>query len=387
MIEARAAAAPMPLSRASSATLPWPLWVAVAAVTSSVLGAQWDIAWHRSIGRDTFWSPPHLAIYLGAVLAGLSCGYLILSATFGRASDGAAVRVWGFRGPLGAFIAAWGGIAMLTSAPFDDWWHGAYGLDVKIISPPHTLLALGMFAILFGALILLLGRQNRSTGAEQRRLSSLLLFTGGILTVMVLTFLMEHTSRGRMHSATFYRDLALALPLFLVGIPRAAGHRWGATVIAGWYSAVLLGLLYVFPLVPAVPKMGPVYVQVTHLIPAGFPLLIIVPALAIDWVRLRGWPAWREAFAAGGLFVGLMLAAQWPFAIFLQSTAARNYVFGTHYFDYNTRPTFHDYRYVFSITHKSAGEFWLQIGVAVIVAVVAARLGISWGEWMRRVKR
>jgi len=26
----------------------------------------------------------------------------------------------GFRGPLGCFIAAWGGIAMLTSAPFDN---------------------------------------------------------------------------------------------------------------------------------------------------------------------------------------------------------------------------------------------------------------------------
>ena len=30
---------------------------------------------------------------------------------------------------------------MLTSAPFDNWWHDAYGLDVKIISPPHMFLA------------------------------------------------------------------------------------------------------------------------------------------------------------------------------------------------------------------------------------------------------
>ena len=32
---------------------------------------------------------------------------------------------------------------MITSAPFDNWWHEAYGLDVKIVSPPHTLLAMG----------------------------------------------------------------------------------------------------------------------------------------------------------------------------------------------------------------------------------------------------
>jgi len=32
---------------------------------------------------------------------------------------------------------------MLTSAPFDNWWHNAYGLDVKIVSLPHSILALG----------------------------------------------------------------------------------------------------------------------------------------------------------------------------------------------------------------------------------------------------
>jgi hypothetical protein len=34
-----------------------------------------------------------------------------------------------------------GGFALITSAPFDNWWHSAYSLDVKIVSPPHTLLA------------------------------------------------------------------------------------------------------------------------------------------------------------------------------------------------------------------------------------------------------
>ena len=59
--------------------------------------------------------------------------------------------MWGFYGPLGAFITAWGGVAMLVSAPFDDWWHNAYGLDVKILSPPHTVLAAGIIAIELGA--------------------------------------------------------------------------------------------------------------------------------------------------------------------------------------------------------------------------------------------
>lgn len=30
---------------------------------------------------------------------------------------------------------------MITSAPFDKWWHNAYGLDTKVVSPPHVPLA------------------------------------------------------------------------------------------------------------------------------------------------------------------------------------------------------------------------------------------------------
>src|ERR1700683_1706903 len=143
--------------------VPWYVWGAVFGVTSAMIGGQWDISWHRSIGRDTFWTPAHMAIYLCGVLAGISCGYLILRSTFAPTAetDGRSVRVFGFRGPLGAFIAAWGGIAMLTSAPFDNWWHNAYGLDVKIVSPPHTLLMLGIFGVEIGALLLILARMNR----------------------------------------------------------------------------------------------------------------------------------------------------------------------------------------------------------------------------------
>src|SRR5689334_14362821 len=108
--------------------IPWYLWCSVAAVTCAMVGVQWDISWHRSIGRDSFWTPAHVCIHLCGILAGIACAYLILSTTLERTSPlrATSVRIWGFRGPLGAFIAAWGGIAMLSSAPFDDWWHNAY---------------------------------------------------------------------------------------------------------------------------------------------------------------------------------------------------------------------------------------------------------------------
>ena len=65
------------------ARIPWYIWLSVAGVTSAMIGVHWDISWHRSIGRDTFWTPAHLAIQLCGVIAGITCGYLILWTTFG----------------------------------------------------------------------------------------------------------------------------------------------------------------------------------------------------------------------------------------------------------------------------------------------------------------
>src|SRR5579864_8250144 len=139
------------------AAIPWYVWSLFGAVVSVVIGGYWDISWHMSIGRDTFWTPAHMAIQLGGILVALTSVYLILSTTWGHdaAAKAASVKVWGFRGPLGAFLACWGGVVMVTSAPFDNWWHNSFGLDVEIVSPPHMVLGIGILAVAIGALLLL----------------------------------------------------------------------------------------------------------------------------------------------------------------------------------------------------------------------------------------
>ncbi len=368
--------------------VPWFLWCAVLAVTSAMIGVHWDISWHRSIGRDTFWTPPHLAIYLCGVLGGIASGYLILTTTFGARSKDESVRVFGFRGPLGAFVCAWGGIAMLASAPFDDWWHNAYGLDVKIISPPHTLLSLGIFSVMFGSLLLVLGYLNRAEGPLKRLLAHLFLYLGGLIVVLMTVFLMERTDRSDMHAGDFYLVLSIALPMMLVGIGRAADRPWATTQMAVIYTVVQLGLLWILPLFPAVPKLGPVYYPVTHLVPPPFPLLLLPSAVALDLVRARArdWSPWRESLISGVLFLAILIAVQWPFANFLQSPAARNWLFGTKYFDYNTRPFWHNIRYVFA-EFETRAQFWRAMGTAPVAAIVTSRLGITWGNWMRQIRR
>src|SRR6266480_3638506 len=128
-------------ARRKPPTLLWPSILFAVAATSITVGIIWDISWHISIGRDTFWTPAHMAIYFGGALAGSVGGWLAMRDTFfARRDDSASVQMFGLRAPLGAWVAIWGAIAMLTSAPFDDWWHNAYGLDVKIVSPPHAVL-------------------------------------------------------------------------------------------------------------------------------------------------------------------------------------------------------------------------------------------------------
>ena len=355
-----------------------------------MIGGHWDISWHRSIGRDTFWTPAHIAIYLCGVLAGISCGYLILASTAGRVPElrGATVRIWGFEGPLGAFIAAWGGIAMLTSAPFDDWWHNAYGLDVKILSPPHVVLITGILAVELGALILVLGRMNRAVGAERTRLERLFLYLAAMLLVVCMILAIEYVSRTYLHMARAYRVAATFAPLVLTGVARASGRRWAATTVAGLYTAFLLGFIWVLPLFPAEPKLGPVYRSVTHFVPPDFPLLFIAPALALDLLRRRaaGWKPWAYATAGGTLFLGVFMAVEWPFASLLMSTAARNRFFGTPFLDYSLPPWSYTARYLFYPAPGGAA-FWEEMALALVLAVAGTRLGLAWGSWMRSIRR
>src|SRR3954471_7863798 len=147
---------------ASAATkaraLPWFVYAVVLAAACIPIGALWDISWHSTIGRDSFWTPAHFMIYLGGAVPGMVCGWVVLKTSFfGSAEERAAsVRYLRFHGPLGAWVSIWGSLTMLVSAPFDNWWHNAYGLAGAILSPPHALLVLGMYAVAVGALLLAL---------------------------------------------------------------------------------------------------------------------------------------------------------------------------------------------------------------------------------------
>ena len=376
-------------ARARTAEQVWPLYAVLFSSVSIVVGLIWDISWHRTIGRDTFWSPPHLLEQVAAVVAGCSCGWLVLRTTFaGSAEEKAAgVRFWGFRGPLGAWVCIWGTLMIITSAPFDNWWHDAYGLDVKILSPPHMVLAWGMIAIQVGAILMALARQNRASSADQRRLSLLYAVSAGILLTMHATVIMEYAAfPNDMHSARFYRVTAIGLPLILIATSRPSRLRWPATTTAAIYMSITLVLMWTLQLFPATPKLAPIYNPVTHMVPPPFPLLLLVPAIAIDLLmrRLRGRD-WLLALVAGLAFVALMLAAHWWWAEFLISPNARNLLFGAGHWDYNIKPG--DWRYQFWTEERTTADMARGLAIAFVTAVVTSRLGLWIGSGMARVQR
>jgi len=372
-------------------SVPWPIWLMITGITSSMIGGHWDIAWHMSIGRDSFWTPAHILIQLNGVLVGIACGYMILSTTFSGnvAEQSASVKIWGFRGPLGAFIATWGCVAMLTSAPFDNWWHNAYGLDVKIVSPPHVLLSLGSFAIKIGALALMAGLMNRASESARSQLMWLSAFVGADAVGQLGTMLTDSTWPTNLHSARCYVAVAIGIPAVLIGPSWGLAKRWACTLVAATYMAIQLAFEWILPLFPAQPKLGPVYQNITHLVPLHFPLLLIVPAFLLDLLlnRSEEWGRWKLAAVSGAIFVASFLAAEWPFATFLMTPAARNWFFGMAYFAYFDPAGFRYNPYQFQLAEKTSGEFWGLMAVALVVSVVTARLGFAWGDWLRRMRR
>jgi hypothetical protein len=371
--------------------------VLILAATSIVIGVIWDISWHRTIGRDTFWTPAHLAIYLGGLLGGLSGGWLVLRTTFfgSEHERAASVSVWGLRAPFGAWVSIWGALAMLVSAPFDDWWHAAYGLDVKIISPPHTVLALGMWAVVWGALLLVLREQNGASGTKARLDNALYLLAAGILLAMAAVFLIEHGFPNEQRSSTFYVQSCAVYPLFLLGVARASKSRWAATWIALIYMLLIGTLNWVLPLFPGQPKLGPIYHRVDHFVALPFPLLLVAPAVVIDVLRRwigHGKSQWRDlllALLCAAAFVLVFLSIQSLFSQFLMSPAANNWFFvGDRQWGYTENLGPWRYQY-WSVTNpRMHPPVTLQsVGFAFLLAIGSARIGLWLGNGMAKVRR
>jgi hypothetical protein len=401
----------------------WPSLLMTIALSSIAIGITWDISWHETVGRDTFWTPAHMAIYFGGVLAGCVGGWLAFKHTFraGPAERDSSVSVFGARAPLGAWVAIWGALAMVTSAPFDDWWHNAYGLDVKIVSPPHAVLGLGMFGISVGALLLLLSRQNRLQDVSTTKGSSMFIFAGGVFVLMGSVFLLEYIFPNMQHAALFYEVCALMYPARLVALSCAGRISWPATRVAVVYMVFLCVMDWILMLFPAQPKLAPIFNPVTHMVALPFPLLLIFPALAIDLILRKSGELYTVrnangqigvhslspsdgeragvrgilrriglAIILGAVFFAIFIAVQWYFSKFMLSPYARNWFFmSDRVFGYNfPKGEWQTQFWRLDPTKSNADPITIS-SILVILALASASswVGLFFGSWMRKVRR
>src|SRR5262249_61404190 len=122
--------------------------------------------------------------------------------------------------------------------------------------------------------------------------------------------LIESDNRQNMHPAGFYVAVAAYIPYALIGLAWGSTHKWGCTILAAIYTGIEVGWVWLLPLIPAQPRLGPVYQNITHFIPFQFPVLLIVPAFVADLLlqRLEHRSSCIQALWIGPAFILIFLA-------------------------------------------------------------------------------
>lgn len=238
------------------------------------IGATWDHHWHTAVGRDAVISPPHLMIYVGALMSGVIAGIAALRTLLSRrrlVSSMAEVRAIrsGYRIVMAgtAFIA--------VSATFDALWHRTIG-DTTIWSPPHVL-AIGAGIVIGTGTVRALFEASRDgvlppvVGTAVRNgFPAMLLVIAyfGVLPAAVLAFV-----PARVHYAFFslrspYVVAAIAAllmpPLIRIGVSLGEGGlRSTVGLGVGWWM-----VQEALPLV-ATPVIGRMFGYRMH--PSPFP--------------------------------------------------------------------------------------------------------------------
>jgi hypothetical protein len=350
-------------------------WLALLAIVVVPLTLLWDYGWEMTVGVDETWALPHVANYAAVLLAALAAGLVILGRA-GAAEGAVAKRAI----PLGMSIVLWGAVAFGTAVIFDRWWQAGYGAAAGIWHPPQLLKAVSFFALALGAWGHFAGRQG-GAGAWAFALA------GGAVLAMISLVTLAGNFANQQHGAPFYQVACGTYPIVLAAATVAGRGRYTATVTALCYTGILAAAVWLIPLLPGEPIAGPVYHHRKYLLPPPFPLLLIVPAVALD-LLLRVFPA-RDRRGGRGVEAGLAFffvfaAVQWPFASFLLSPAAGNWFFaggGTEW------SSFH------RLGPRERVEFWTLPGeefnmvnalIAAGFAVAACSVGLWLGGWMKR---
>lgn len=264
------------------AAAPW--WLILTALIGSIaglFGIYWDEAWHTDIGRDTFWSPPHLFIYGGIAAVGL------------------AVAVWAWIGlrsgkirrPI--VIAISGAVLTIASGPIDEWWHIAFGRDAVVWSPPHMAALVGVI-LLVGSLLI------EGAHFPGRRGSVLATLASAGLLAAVLIAVYEYEGDVPQFPIVLYLPMLVGLSSLAFAMVRRVRRSvtFPATRAAAAYTVLMVGVVAVLAL------LG-------HSLPVFS--IILGPAIVFDFVS-----RYRSRLVRAALFSASLFALYVPYLNLVQ---------------------------------------------------------------------
>ncbi|TMC74069.1 MAG: hypothetical protein E6J15_09685 [Chloroflexi bacterium] len=280
-----------------------PLVLGLLGVALTWFGAAWDVSWHRLIGRDTFWSAPHLFLYGGISLWGLAALVATITAMRGRPVRGRALRVGPLCAELGLALVGIAAAIVIASAPFDDAWHRAFGRDIDIWSPPHLAGVAGSALAFVGWSVAFAPGVFAIPEGLRRFLRALMLANVCAVFVFGMNFyyIMSVTREG------FFYPLVVALTI-------PAALAFGAALLGGRFGATITAVTYV----------GAAFATYAILAGGGwlapaFPPLFVAGAIAIDLLRARGG-RFAHPLALGAAFVVAFVIAEFARMILFPAT-------------------------------------------------------------------
>ena len=284
-------------------------WLLLILALQAELGLAWDRNWHDLVGRNEFFTPPHIMLYSGIAVSGLIALFVVLIDTYRYykktpgVDDNSTVRILRFfHAPLGYVILGFGALIDLLAAPFDNYWHILYGIDVTLWSPFHLMGTVGAIIVGLGIAFVfasesVIERQSTYPPRQFLGLSGLewgLLLTLSAylnLTIPANTAFIPVTL-GSLQFITYPLPLAFTAAFSLVAAAKFTRKRGSAlktalllcietlytmafVPVAIRIMVIQLGLHYRFP---ALPGRLPVF-NVTL---ALLPLVFIASALIVD---------------------------------------------------------------------------------------------------------
>ena len=288
------------------------------AMLSMSYGVAWDVQWHTDVGPDTFFTVPHLLIYLGPSLAGFTSLAVVLLRTGARRrgaetpGGGREVTVFGtFHAPLPFLVTGICGAVQLLYGMADLWWHSEYGFDATLQSPPHVGLALGGLGVCAGTIMVFAaGRQHRSYRVG--------LAVSVALTLVTLVFALFWAKPIEISMVTvdIIGLMVVAGALRRPGWVTVTGLAFLFFLVTQWFFVLWATQSYADALGLAFRD----YVSVSPKLPALYPMALPLVAMVLDGTVLVGR---RRAVSARALFpllgagaaVLLMLGYLWQLGV------------------------------------------------------------------------